>query len=252
MAYLIIVLLILEIIMQKQNLIYSGKAKSVYETDHADYLILHFRDDTSAFNGERIEQLARKGQVNNRFNAYIMQKLAESGIETHFEKQLSDDEVLVKRLKMIPVECVVRNYTAGSFVKRLGVEEGRPLTPPTFELFYKDDNLGDPLVNDSLAVSLGWATQQQLDEMKALTLKINQILSKMFDDGGLMLVDFKLEFGLFHDRIVLGDEFSPDGCRVWDKETKKKLDKDRFRQSLGDVVEGYEEVARRIGVPMVE
>ncbi len=238
--------------MQKLDLLYKGKAKSVFETDNPDYLILEFRDDTSAFNGERIEQLARKGKVNNRFNAFIMQKLSEAGIETHFEQQLSDEEVLVKRLTMIPVECVVRNYAAGSLVRRLGLQEGQPLTPPTFELFYKDDGLGDPMVNDSLAVSLGWATQAQLDEMKALTFKVNDVLSKMFDDGGLTLVDFKLEFGVFKDRIVLGDEFSPDGCRVWDKQTKKKLDKDRFRQSLGDVVEGYEEVAQRIGVSLVD
>lgn len=236
--------------MQKQSLLYKGKAKSVYETDNPDYLIMHFRDDASAFNGERIEQLDRKGKVNNRFNSFIMQKLSEAGIETHFEKQLAEDEVLVKRLKMIPVECVIRNYSAGGLVKRLGLTEGQALIPPTFELFFKDDKLGDPLVNESLAVSLGWATQEQLDEMKKLTYQVNQVLSKLFDDAGLMLVDFKLEFGVFKDRIVLGDEFSPDGCRLWDKETKKKLDKDRFRQSLGDVVEGYEEVARRIGVPM--
>lgn len=238
--------------MQKQQLLYKGKAKSVFATDNPDYLILEFRDDTSAFNGERIEQLARKGQVNNRFNAFIMQKLADAGIETHFEKQLSDNEVLVKRLTMIPVECVVRNYAAGSLVRRLGLEEGQPLTPPTFELFYKNDALGDPMVNDALSVSLGWSTQAQLDEMKALTYKVNDVLSSLFDQGGLMLVDFKLEFGVFKDRIVLGDEFSPDGCRVWDKETKKKLDKDRFRQSLGNVIEGYEEVAQRIGVPMAD
>ena len=238
--------------MQKQQLLYKGKAKSVFETDNPDYLILEFRDDTSAFNGERIEQLARKGKVNNRFNAFVMQKLAEAGIETHFEQQLSDEEVLVKRLTMIPVECVVRNYAAGSLVRRLGLQEGQALTPPTFELFFKDDALGDPMVNDSLAISLGWATQAQLDEMKALTFRVNDVLSKLFDEGGLMLVDFKLEFGVFKDRIVLGDEFSPDGCRVWDKETMKKLDKDRFRQSLGDVIEGYEEVAQRIGVPMPE
>ena len=238
--------------MQKQQLLYKGKAKSVFETDNPDYLILEFRDDTSAFNGERIEQLARKGKVNNRFNAFVMQKLAEAGIETHFEQQLSDEEVLVKRLTMIPVECVVRNYAAGSLVRRLGLQEGQALTPPTFELFFKDDALGDPMVNDSLAISLGWATQAQLDEMKALTFRVNDVLSKLFDEGGLMLVDFKLEFGVFKDRIVLGDEFSPDGCRVWDKETKKKLDKDRFRRSLGDVIEGYEEVAQRIGVPMPE
>lgn len=236
--------------LQKQDLLYKGKAKSVYETQDPDYLILHFRDDTSAFNGERIEQLGRKGQVNNRFNAFIMQKLDEAGIETHFEKQLSDDEVLVKRLDMIPVECVVRNFAAGSLVRRLGLEEGQALTPPTYELFFKDDALGDPMVNESLSVSLGWATPEQLAKMKELTFKVNDVLKELFDAGGLMLVDFKLEFGVFQDRIVLGDEFSPDGCRIWDKETKKKLDKDRFRQSLGDVIESYEEVAQRIGVPL--
>jgi len=236
--------------LQKQDLLYKGKAKSVYETENPDYLILHFRDDTSAFNGERIEQLGRKGQVNNRFNAFIMQKLDETGIETHFEKQLSDDEVLVKRLDMIPVECVVRNFAAGSLVRRLGLEEGQALTPPTYELFFKDDALGDPMVNESLSVALGWATPEQLDKMKELTFKVNDVLKELFDAGGLMLVDFKLEFGVFQDRIVLGDEFSPDGCRIWDKETKKKLDKDRFRQSLGDVIESYEEVAQRIGVPL--
>ncbi|MDO4450834.1 MAG: phosphoribosylaminoimidazolesuccinocarboxamide synthase [Moraxella sp.] len=236
--------------MQKQALIYTGKAKSVYETDNPDYLILHFRNDASAFNGEKIAQLDRKGKVNNRFNSFIMSKLSEAGIETHFEKELSEDEVLVKRLKMIPVECVVRNYAAGGLVKRLGLEEGLALVPPTFELFYKDDKLGDPMLSESTAIALGYVTQAQLDEMKALTYKVNEVLSELFDKGGLMLVDFKLEFGVFKDKIVLGDEFSPDGCRLWDKETKKKLDKDRFRQGLGDVVEGYEEVARRIGVPL--
>lgn len=234
--------------MEKQSLLYTGKAKSVYQTEDADHLILVFRDDTSAFDGKKVEQLARKGQVNNRFNAFIMQKLAEAGIETHFEALLSPNEVLVKRLKMIPVECVVRNYAAGSLCRRLGVEEGTPLTPPTFELFYKDDSLGDPMVNDSLSVSLGWATQEQLDQMKVLTYKVNEVLKGLFDAGNMMLVDFKLEFGVFHDRIVLGDEFSPDGCRLWDKDTKKKLDKDRFRQGLGGVVEAYEEVALRLGL----
>ena len=211
---------------------------------------MHFRDDTSALNGERIEQLARKGVVNNRFNAFIMQKLSAAGIETHFKKQLSDDEVLVKRLEMIPVECVVRNFAAGSLVRRLGLEEGRALNPPTYELFYKDDALGDPLINESLTLSLGWATEAQLAKMKELTYQVNEVLTELFAAGDLMLIDFKLEFGVFHDRIVLGDEFSPDGCRIWDKTTKKKLDKDRFRQSLGDVIEGYEEVAKRIGVPL--
>ncbi len=236
--------------MLKQTLLYTGKAKSVYETDSADHLILVFRDDASAFNGEKIEQLDRKGKVNNRFNAFIMEKLAEAGIETHFEKLLSPTEVLVKKLQMIPVECVMRNYAAGSLCRRLGIEEGKELVPPTFELFFKDDALGDPMVNESQAIALGWATEEQLAQMKDLTQKVNVVLKDLFAKGGMLLVDFKLEFGVFHDRIVLGDEFSPDGCRLWDKETKKKLDKDRFRQGLGGVVEAYEEVAARIGVDL--
>lgn len=233
---------------QKQALLYKGKAKSVYASDNDDYLILQFRDDASAFNGERVASLERKGRVNNRFNSFIMQKLNDAGIATHFERQLSDDEVLVRRLKMIPVECVIRNFAAGGIAKRLGLQEGLPLMPPTYELFYKDDQLGDPQIAESTAIALGYATSDELALMKEITHKINELLIKLFDEGGLILVDFKLEFGLFKGQIVLGDEFSPDGCRLWDKQTKKKLDKDRFRQELGDVVEGYEEVARRIGV----
>ena len=236
--------------MLKQTLLYTGKAKSVYETDSADHLILVFRDDASAFNGEKIEQLDRKGKVNNRFNAFIMEKLSAAGIETHFEKLLTPNEVLVKKLSMIPVECVIRNYAAGSLCRRLGVEEGLELTPPTFELFFKEDVLGDPMVNESQAIALGWATADQLERMKELTYQVNVVLKELFAQGGMLLVDFKLAFGVFHDRIVLGDEFSPDGCRLWDKETKKKLDKDRFRQGLGGVVEAYEEVASRIGVDL--
>lgn len=236
--------------MEKKALIYKGKAKSVYETDDADLVVMVFRDDTSAFNGERVAQLSRKGMVNSRFNAFIMQKLAQAGIATHFEKQINDNETLVKRMQMLPVECVIRNHAAGSLCRRLGLEEGMALTPPTYELFYKDDALGDPMVNDSLAVTMGWATAEQLATMKQLTHQVNDVLSNLFDAGGLMLVDFKLEFGIHKGQVVLGDEFSPDGCRLWDKETKKKLDKDRFRQGLGDVIESYEEVARRIGVDL--
>lgn len=235
---------------QKQELIYKGKAKSVYTTDHEDYLILHFRDDASAFNGERVASLERKGRVNNRFNTFIMNKLAEAGIETHLERTLSDNEVLVKKLQMIPVECVVRNFAAGGIVKRLGLTEGLPLVPPTYELFYKDDKLGDPMLSESTALSLGFATRSQLDQMYELTLQINSLLSELFAKADMMLVDFKLEFGIFQGRVVLGDEFSPDGCRIWDTHSKKKLDKDRFRQELGDVVEAYEEVAQRLGIAL--
>ena len=236
--------------MEKRQELYAGKAKSVFATDDPDRVILQFRDDTSAFDGERMESLARKGMVNNRFNAFIMQKLEEAGIPTQFDALLSDNECLVKKLDMIPVECVVRNFAAGSLVKRLGVEEGMALTPPTFELFLKDDAKGDPFINQSHVVTFGWATAEQLARMQELTLKINDILKGLFDDAGLLLVDFKLEFGLFNGEIVLGDEFSPDGCRLWDKETRKKMDKDRFRQGLGGVIEAYEEVAQRLGVPL--
>ncbi|BDX17212.1 MAG: phosphoribosylaminoimidazolesuccinocarboxamide synthase [Pseudomonadales bacterium] len=236
--------------MEKRNELYRGKAKSVYTTDDPDRLVLLFRNDTSAFDGKKIEQLDRKGMVNNRFNAFIMQKLEEAGIPTQFDALLSDNECLVKKLDMIPVECVVRNFAAGSLVKRLGVEEGMALTPPTFELFLKDDAKGDPFINQSHVVTFGWATAEQLARMQELTLKINDILKGLFDAAGLLLVDFKLEFGLFKGEIVLGDEFSPDGCRLWDKETRKKMDKDRFRQGLGGVIEAYEEVAHRLGVPL--
>lgn len=234
--------------MEKRELLYTGKAKSVFATPDSDYLIIEFRDDTSAFNGQKLEQLARKGKVNNIFNTFIMQRLELAGIATHQVKQLSDTESLVRRLQMIPVECVVRNYAAGSLVKRLGVEEGLPLHPPTFELFLKSDALGDPMINEAHALAFGWATHEQLVRMQALSMHVNDVLSKMFDEAGMMLVDFKLEFGLFHGEILLGDEFSPDGCRLWDKATRKKLDKDRFRQGLGGVVEAYEEVGHRLGI----
>lgn len=234
--------------MEKRDLLYTGKAKSVFATDDADHVVIVYRNDTSAFDGKRIEQLDRKGAVNNQFNAFIMDKLSAAGIATHQVKLLSPTESLVKRLHMIPVECVVRNYAAGSLVRRLGVEEGLALNPPTFELFLKNDALGDPMINEAHAVSFGWATLEQLTEMKRLSLQINDILKALFLAGDMLLVDFKLEFGVCKGQIVLGDEFSPDGCRLWDKETRKKLDKDRFRQGLGDVVEAYEEVAHRLGV----
>jgi phosphoribosylaminoimidazole-succinocarboxamide synthase len=236
--------------MEKRTELYRGKAKSVFTTDNPDRLILLFRNDTSAFDGQKVEQLDRKGMVNNKFNAFIMQQLEAAGIPTQFDALLSDNECLVKKLDMIPVECVVRNYAAGSLVRRLGVEEGLELSPPTFELFLKNDALHDPFINETHVYAFGWATPEQLSRMKALTFQVNDVLKKLFDDAGLLLVDFKLEFGVHHGEIVLGDEFSPDGCRLWDKETRKKMDKDRFRQGLGDVIEAYEEVANRLGVPL--
>lgn len=236
--------------MQRREQLYVGKAKSVFATDDPDRLVLLFRDDTSAFDGKKVEQLSRKGAVNNRFNAFIMERLAAAGVPTHFERLLSGTESLVKRLAMFPVECVVRNLAAGSLCRRLGVEEGRDLDPPTFELFLKNDALHDPMVNDSLAVTFGWATAPQLARMRELSYAVNEVLEPLFAGVGLLLVDFKLEFGRFQGEILLGDELTPDGCRLWDAETRKKLDKDRFRQGLGEVVEAYEEVAARLGIPL--
>jgi len=234
--------------MQKRDELYAGKAKSVYKTDDENLLILEFRNDTSAFDGEKIVQLDRKGMVNNKFNAFIMQKLEAAGIPTHFEKLLNDNDALVKKLDMIEVECVVRNIATGSMVKRLGVEDGLELSPPTFEFFLKNDALHDPMINDYHIRSFGWASEEEVAAMKKLTFQVNDILTKIFDEVGIILVDYKLEFGRFNGEIVLGDEFTPDGCRLWDKETREKLDKDRFRQNLGDVVESYEIVAKRLGV----
>lgn len=236
--------------MEKRDELYAGKAKSVYLTDDPDKLILFFRNDTSAFDGEKIEQLDRKGEVNNKFNAFIMQKLASAGIPTHFESLLSAQESVVRKLKMVPVECVVRNIAAGSICKRLGVQEGIDINPPTFEFFLKNDALHDPMINEFHIRSFGWATDEQVKTMQQLTFQVNDVLKKLFLEAGMLLVDYKLEFGDFHGQLFLGDEFTPDGCRLWDAETRKKLDKDRFRQGLGGVVEAYEEVAHRLGVDL--
>lgn len=234
--------------MKKQQELYAGKAKSVYTTDNPDVVIMEFRNDTSAFDGKIIEKLDRKGMVNNKFNAFIMQKLEAAGIPTHFEALLSDTEVAVKKMKMIPLECVVRNVAAGSLCRRLGIEEGLELNPPTFELFLKNDALGDPMVNEYHAASFGWAEPEDIVAMKQLTFKVNDVLKQLFADAGMILVDYKLEFGLFKGDVILGDEFSPDGCRLWDMKTREKLDKDRFRQGLGGVVESYEVVGQRLGI----
>jgi len=236
--------------MEKKQELYAGKAKSVYYTDDPDQLILLFRNDTSAFDGEKVDQLDRKGMINNRFNAFVMGLLEKNGVPTHFIRLLSDEESLVRNMDMIPVECVIRNIAAGSLCKRLGVEDGMDLSPPTFEFFLKNDALHDPMINESHIRTFGWATEEEIEVMKTLTYQVNDILKACFLDAGLLLVDYKLEFGRFNGKIILGDEFSPDGCRLWDAETRKKMDKDRFRQGLGGVVEAYEEVAHRLGVPL--
>ena len=236
--------------MEKRQELYAGKAKSVYRTDDDDFVILCFRDDTSAFDGEKMEQLSRKGAVNNKFNAFIMEYLEKAGVPTHFERLLSANEALVKNMDMMPIECVIRNVASGSLCRRLGVKEGQELSPAVFEFFLKDDALHDPMINEYHIETFNWASKENVNNMKELTFKVNTILKKLFSDAGMILVDYKLEFGLFKGKVVLGDEFSPDGCRLWDKKTRKKLDKDRFRQGLGGVIEAYEEVALRIGVTL--
>ena len=236
--------------MKRTGSLYSGKAKSLFLTENPKLLVMEFRDDTSAFDGERIEKLDRKGMVNNRFNAFVLEKLESAGVATHFEKLLSDTESLVKCLEMIPVECVIRNIATGSLCKRYGIDDGLELDPPTFEFFLKDDARHDPLINDYHIQSFGWASPAEVEVMKQVTFQINDALGELFRSEGMILVDFKVEFGRFEGELLLGDEFTPDGCRLWDMKTRKKLDKDRFRRGLGGVVEAYEEVAARLGVDL--
>jgi phosphoribosylaminoimidazole-succinocarboxamide synthase len=240
--------------MEKRQELYRGKAKTVHATDDPRYLVMHYRDDVSAFDGVKLAKLEKKGETNNRINAYVMEKLAVAGVATHFVRLLNDRESLVKAMKMIPVECVVRNVVAGSMAKRYGIEEGTRLREPIFEFFLKSDALHDPLCNDDHIRVLGWATADEIAQMKAMTHKVNDVLTPLFRAGGIDLVDYKLEFGHPVDEstgpIVLGDEFTPDGCRLWDAKTGEKMDKDRFRRDLGAVIEHYREVGRRIGAPM--
>ncbi len=237
--------------LEKKQKRYSGKAKDLYETNDPELLIADFRDDTSAFDGEKLAKLADKGNVNNRISSFIMQHLAAEGVPTHFVSLLSSHEVVVKRLKMIPLECVIRNIAAGSLCRRLGIEAGKELDPPLFEFFLKNDALHDPLVTENHALSFGWATQVQMDQMKTYTLKINQVLQALFAQAGMILVDSKYEFGVGSDgQVYLGDEISPDSCRIWDAKTKIVLDKDRFRKDMGNVIESYKEVAAKLGIEL--
>tara|TARA_A100001388_G_scaffold272078_1_gene251840 strand:+ start:1585 stop:2298 length:714 start_codon:yes stop_codon:yes gene_type:complete len=235
---------------EKLDLISEGKAKSLYETSDKSELLMIYRDDTSAFDGKKKEALKGKGEINNKFNAFIMEHLANNGVETHFLKLIDKNESLVKRLDMLPVECVVRNIATGSLCRRLGVEEGIKFEEPLFEFFLKDDDLGDPLINDNHITAFGWGTEKEIVEMKEITFKINSLLCKLFREVGLILVDYKVEYGRSGDVLMLGDEFTPDGCRIWDAETGESLDKDRFRKDLGDVVESYQIVAHKLGITL--
>jgi len=240
--------------MEKRDELYKGKAKTVYATSDPHRLIMHYRDDVSAFDGAKLAKLDKKGETNNRINAYVMGKLETAGVATHFDRMLNERESLVKAMKMIPVECVVRNVCAGSMAKRYGIAEGTKLPEPIFEFFLKSDALHDPLCNDDHIRVLGWASVSEIAQMKSLTHRVNAVLQPLFAAADIDLVDYKLEFGHPTEdpdgELVLGDEFTPDGCRLWDAKTGEKLDKDRFRRDLGDVIEHYRDVAKRIGVPL--
>lgn len=234
--------------MEKRDLLYEGKAKKVYTTEDPDVLIVDYKDDATAFNGVKKGTIVGKGVVNNRMTNHIFRMLEKKGIPTHYVEELSDRETAVKKVEIVPLEVIVRNVAAGSFSKKLGIEEGFRLLSPTLEFSYKNDDLGDPMINDYYAVAIGAATREEIEKITELVFKINEILVDYFKSVKVDLIDFKVEFGRYKGQIILADEISPDTCRFWDSETHEKLDKDRFRRDLGHVEEAYEEIYRRIGL----
>jgi len=232
--------------MKKLELKYEGKAKRVYATDESDYLWVEYKDDATALNGKKKGTINDKGQINNEISALFFEEIEKAGILTHYVRLLSNRDMLVRALDMIPLEVVVRNVVTGSLGKRLSVPEGYVLSQPVVELYYKDDALGDPMVNETHIAAMGWASATDAKEIQDSGLKINKILQDILVKAGIQLIDFKLEFGIADGKVYLGDEISPDTCRYWDIETGEKLDKDRFRQDLGRLEETYQEVSRRV------
>ena len=233
--------------MKKTTQLDEGKAKKIFATDAPDRVIVSYKDDATAFNGIKKGTIAGKGVINNKMSNYIMQLLEKEGVKTHFIEELSDRETLVKKVSIVPLEVIIRNISAGSFAKRYGVEEGIVFAAPTIEFSYKNDELGDPLLNSYHALALGLATAEEIELIKSMSFKINEVMKAYFKTLNITLVDFKLEFGKTVDgEIVLADEISPDTCRFWDSTTNEKLDKDRFRRDLGGVEEAYNEVMRRL------
>jgi phosphoribosylaminoimidazole-succinocarboxamide synthase len=232
--------------MKKLNMLYEGKAKKIFETDDKNYFRVEYKDDATAFNGLKKGTILNKGIVNNKMSAMLFAHLQQNGVDTHYVELVNDREQIVRRLEMIPLEIVVRNIVAGSLAKRVGQEEGYLLASPVLEFYYKNDDLGDPMVNETHAQAMGWATIEQLDTMKQIALKVNELMTELVAKAAIDLVDYKLEFGLNQGKVTLGDEISPDTCRFWDRETKEKLDKDRFRRDLGKVEEAYIEVYNRL------
>ena len=232
--------------MEKKSLMYEGKAKKVYATENPELLIVSYKDDATAFNGLKKGTISGKGVINNQMSNMLMQKIEKCGVPTHYVEEISERETIVKKVSIVPLEVIIRNIAAGSFSKRYGVEEGKVFEKPTVEFSYKDDDLGDPLINDYHAVAIGAATEDEIEIIKNYAFKVNDILKELWSKCGVTLVDFKLEFGKLSDgTIVLADEISPDTCRLWDRETVEKLDKDRFRRDMGGVEEAYIEVMRR-------
>ena len=233
--------------MEKLEQLYEGKAKKVFKTDDPEVLMVDYKDDATALNGEKKGTIQSKGIINNRVTNHLMKMLEDQGIPTHLIKEISDRETLVKKVTIVPLEVIIRNVAAGSFSKRYGVEEGKELLAPTLEFSLKNDDLGDPLINSYHVLALGLATQEEIDTIAKYAFKVNEILKKYLLDLGIKLIDFKLEFGKTSDgTIVLADEISPDTCRFWDKDTNEKLDKDRFRRDMGGVENAYEEIMKRL------
>ena len=233
--------------MEKKEQLYEGKAKKVFATDDANLVIVDYKDDAPAFNGEKKGTITGKGVINNVMSNHMFQLLEQQGVPTHFVEQLSERETLVKKVSIVPLEVIIRNISAGSFAKRFGVEEGIVFDEPTIEFSYKNDELGDPLMNAYHAIALKAATREEIETIKAMAFKVNEVMKQYFDTLNVILVDFKLEFGKTADgKIVLADEISPDTCRLWDKTTKEKLDKDRFRRDMGGVEEAYQEIMKRV------
>lgn len=234
--------------MKKLDQMYEGKAKKVFKTDDPDLCIVSYKDDATAFNGEKKGSIAGKGSINNQMTNFLFQMLEKNGVPTHFVEQLDDRDTVVKYVEIIPLEVIIRNKAAGSFSKRFGIPEGTELNNTILEFSLKDDALGDPMINTSQILAGGFATQEDIDAISAMAYQVNDFLQAYFATIGIELIDFKLEFGRFHDQILLADEISPDTCRFWDIETHEKLDKDRFRRDMGNVEDAYQEVFARLGL----
>lgn len=230
----------------KQEQLYEGKAKKVYSTNNPDYVIVDYKDDATAFNGEKKGTISGKGVINNKMTNYMFDMLEKEGVPTHLVEEISDRETIVKKVSIVPLEVIIRNVAAGSFSKRMGVEEGTKLLTPILEFSYKNDDLGDPFINDYYALALGLATKEEIDTISKYAFKVNEFMVNFFKKLNIDLIDFKIEFGRFHDQIILADEISPDTCRFWDSTTHEKLDKDRFRRDMGGVEEAYQEIMKRL------